>query len=207
MAQHEIRCLASENAQLKGELGECKDKLTEKSRQKRKLYEMYTGLKQRAESEGVLYSPSPAFDTENSSNAKPPAGTSASPRRSIAVALRASPLAAQSPRLLPPHSAARRRDSQWLPARAAISRTLTHASRVLGAASRLCAPTPRLGAVAAQQGAAPAIAVAASGRQHLWLASAANARHDEKMNFQKCKKNQIRQHKVHMCLCNDQAIQ
>jgi hypothetical protein len=56
---HQVQRLQEVNEKARAELEESVQKYEEKSRQKRKLYEMYTALKQKAENQGLLYSPAP----------------------------------------------------------------------------------------------------------------------------------------------------
>jgi hypothetical protein len=53
-----VQRLQDANDKSRAELADSAQKLDEKSRQKRKLYEMYTALKQKAENQGLLFSPS-----------------------------------------------------------------------------------------------------------------------------------------------------
>jgi hypothetical protein len=55
---HQVQRLQDANDKSRAELADSAQKLEEKSRQKRKLYEMYTALKQKAENQGLLFSPS-----------------------------------------------------------------------------------------------------------------------------------------------------
>jgi hypothetical protein len=57
---HQVQRLQDANDKARAELEESVQKYEEKARQKRKLYEMYTALKQKAENQGLLYSPAPA---------------------------------------------------------------------------------------------------------------------------------------------------
>jgi hypothetical protein len=56
---HQVQRLQEASDKARAELEESVQKYEEKSRQKRKLYEMYTALKQKAENQGLLYSPAP----------------------------------------------------------------------------------------------------------------------------------------------------
>lgn len=54
-----MRCLSDDQAKVTSELHEWRNKFEEKSRQKRKLYELYSSLKLKAEGHGVPMSPAP----------------------------------------------------------------------------------------------------------------------------------------------------
>lgn len=60
---HQVSRLQDAHDKARAELADSAQKLEEKSRQKRKLYEMYTALKQKAENQGLLFSPSSSHRT------------------------------------------------------------------------------------------------------------------------------------------------